>query len=72
MRQYINGVYINQASETGALTTDSSPLLIGRRSNSAPTYFWHGSIAHARVYDAELTAAQVKQNYEATKAKFGL
>ena len=72
MRQYINGVYINQASETGALTTNSSPLLIGRRSNSAPTYFWHGSIAHARVYDAELTAAQVKQNYEATKAKFGL
>lgn len=36
------------------------------------TYSWSGSIANAVIYNRSLTAAEIKQNYNATKGRFSV
>ena len=67
---YLNGVETASVS-TGSVDTlsaGSTPREIGRRGTS--TTAWDGKIATAKVYDRALSAAEVKQNYNALKSKY--
>ena len=59
-------------SETGTYVamenaTDNIPLVIGAKSNGASAF--NGSIDEVRIYDRELSAAEITKNYNHGKSK---
>jgi|DEB0MinimDraft_6_1074348.scaffolds.fasta_scaffold01962_4 hypothetical protein len=73
---YINGVaqttslIINTGS--GSSVVDYSFSTFGQGADDNQLYYYDGLIGECLMYDAELTAAQVLQNYNASKTKHGL
>lgn len=73
---YINGVaqttslIINNGS--GSTVVDYTGATFGQGADDVTTYFYDGRIGECLMYDAELTASQVLQNYNASKTKHGL
>ena len=69
---YINGVNVTQQTGlTGTLPTNTSGLFLGAYGGGGD-YHLDGEIAVSRVYNTALTAAEVLQNYNAQKSRFGL
>ena len=66
---YVNGIQVQSVAASGALPTGQTDQYIGRHSSG---YFFNGRIGESRVYNIALSAAQVLQNYNATKGRFGL
>jgi len=67
---YVNGVQVAQSTGlSGTLVTGGTNQYIGRHTGG---YFFNGRIGESRVYNIALSAAQVLQNYNATKGRFGL
>jgi len=70
---YINGVQAGGLSGiTGTLNTGGTNQYIGKYGNAGNNYQFNGRIGESRVYNIALSAAQVLQNYNATKGRFGL
>jgi hypothetical protein len=68
-----NGILLGEDSGSYDLTTGgTSPFTMGIYQSTSTTYYFGGSIAMYIVYDRGLTVAEVKQNYDATKTRFGL
>ena len=65
---YLNGSEVASGTNTG-INTGSLTRYIGGRGSS---YSFNGKIPLVRVYTAALTAAQVLQNFNAQKSRFGL
>ena len=70
-------LYINSvspiASVTSAVSLDGGnqrPFYIG--SSGILSEFWKGNIASTQIYNRALSAQEVLQNYNSTKARFGL
>ena len=66
---YINGVQANTVTYTGTIGTNANGPRIGAHSSG---YYLDGEIAASRVYNKALTAAEVLQNFNAQKSRFGL
>ena len=64
---YVDGT--TAGSSTGYFNSNNHINYIGRRENGA---FFNGSIASAQIYNKALSLAEVQQNYNAQKARFGL
>ena len=63
---YVNGIQIAQTTGvTGTIPTNTAGLFIGQHGSGG--YLLNGKIAESRVYNRALTAAEVLQNYNATK-----
>lgn len=69
---YVNGSQVASVAASGTLNTGQTNQYIGKYGNAGDNYPFNGRIAESRVYNIALTAAQVLQNYNATKSKFGL
>jgi hypothetical protein len=68
IRLYLNGVEIGTATtRTINPKANNSSFLI-----SSPSFALNGSVATSRIYNRALTAAEVLQNYNAQKGRFGL
>jgi hypothetical protein len=65
---YINGVQVASGGNTGT-DTGSRDRFVGGRGANFP---FNGEIPIAKVYNRTLTAAEVLQNFNATKSRFGL
>lgn len=68
---YANNRLGTPQTSTLAFNTVSSPFSIGSRGLGTGNYF-NGSVYLCRVYNRALSAAEIAQNYNATKARFGL
>jgi hypothetical protein len=66
---YRNGIVYAGPTTLTSHTSEAANFEIGRYNGAGNT---NGNIAIARFYTRALTAAEVVQNYEATKTKFGL
>jgi len=66
---YINGAFVGNATYK---TPNTSGLLSVGSNFGAGTYSWAGLMASFKLYDRALTAAEVLQNYNAHKSRFGL
>ena len=73
LKMYINGVLDSEGntSNDGALDAGADAAWLGGKVSASSEYF-DGEIAQVRVYNRVLTAAEVLQNYNATKGRFGL
>jgi hypothetical protein len=71
MRLYINGTQVSQnLSVTQSYVSET--LRIGSHFGVSPISFWDGKIAQVRVYDTDLSAAGVLNNFNATRSRYGL
>lgn len=64
---YVNGVLVG--SSMGAYTTPSAtPTWFNRSAGQT----WKGSCSHIKAYNRALTAAEIKQNFEATRGRYNV
>ena len=68
---YINGVSVASNSSGAAPSLSGTNFVIGTRSNLSSQYL-NGNIYQAKFYNRALSAQEVKQNYNATKKRYGL
>ena len=68
---YIDGVLDRQQSYNFTFTTATNPLYISRQNSTGEGYY-QGNIAQTQIYNRTLSALEILQNYNATKARFGL
>ena len=73
---YRDGVSISSTNITGLGTQDNGRSLVlaaGYGSSGLDaSYYWKGNIAQVSIYNRALTAAEILQNYNALKGRFGL
>ena len=66
---YLNGVSIGTATAAGPWTASGQPITVGYAGFHTYT---NSSISGVKLYTRGLTAAEILQNYNATKVRFGL
>lgn len=71
-RLYIDSVLKSTVSKTNALVTTGFGARIGSFGLGSFGYLFGGKIAKVAVYNVGLTEAQVVQNFEATRGRFGI
>ena len=78
---YINGVLVTtyNSAASGNISYDTSNTLLaigadfnGTGYNVGPSLYVNGKMPIVKIYNIALSAAQVLQNYNATKSRFGL
>lgn len=77
---YINGISVGTPVDISSLSginlnASTDNLYVGSYADStglSPFYYLNGSIAQASIYSKALTQTEVLQNYNATRARFGL
>jgi hypothetical protein len=73
LQTFVNGVSIGSAAHSLASVLNSvNPLYIGSYNGGEYPQWFDGKIGITRLYDASLTSAQVLQNFNADKSKYGL
>lgn len=68
---YRNGVYQNSGTSQNTANV-SKYFRIGSRGTSASGNEWNGKLGAFHVYNRELSPSEILQNYNATKANYGL
>ena len=71
-----NTLYIN-AVQKGTFTsnwsgTNTTQVYIGALNNSGASQYLNGKLGPVQIYNRALSAAEIKQNYQAQKERFGL
>jgi hypothetical protein len=71
---YINGSLSASGTYTGAQSTNTgrSFMLGAWDSNNPTSYPFYGKISHASIHNRALSAAEIKQNFEALRGRFGI
>jgi hypothetical protein len=70
MRSYKNGnLFESAAAPVGSVSGDLS-LFIGN--NNGTNLYWPGEIAQVSMYNRALTAAEILQNFNALKGRYGI
>lgn len=67
---YVNGKLKNSSSQTGVLGSPGGSPVIG--SYQGTNYCMSGDISSIKIYNKALTAAEVKQNFNALRGRFGI
>jgi hypothetical protein len=65
-------IFVNASSVisgTGSVLGQGNPVTVGSANN---IQFMSGSVAIARVYNRDLSAAEISQNFDANRGRFGL
>jgi hypothetical protein len=66
---YQNGILENSGSFSGTIGTNSISVKIGKPND---TYAFGGNVAATQIYNRALTQAEVQQNFNALRGRFGI
>jgi hypothetical protein len=71
---YINGTLVNSDAQTGTIATNANGMSIGVYGgyNGGRGYYYSGNIASVKIYNRELSADEVSQNFNATRGRYGV
>ncbi|NBU73493.1 MAG: LamG domain-containing protein [Bacteroidetes bacterium] len=69
---YRNAVSIRTATVTTDISTLGTPFIIGARPPVPPVGHFQGSIPIVRLYNRALSAAEVSQNFNALRGRYGV
>ena len=69
IKLYLNGVLIATKAQTGTIVNTGIARISGYDNGGE---IWDGNISTFSIYNRALSAAEISQNYEATKTRFGL
>ena len=67
---YSNGVLVGSTAYVGTPASDGQGIRIGRRWDFAE--YFVGNISITRIYNRPLSAAEIQQNFNATRGRFGI
>lgn len=70
--RYFNSVLLSPSQTSGVTNTSASRFFIGAFNRSSAAYFLKGRISLVRIYNRALSAAEVTQNFNAMRGRFGL
>jgi len=65
--QFVNGVSDVTFSAPGSLSVSGRSLFVGKILNEL---YYNGNISQVQIYNRALSAAEIKQNYNATKGRY--
>jgi hypothetical protein len=68
---YVNGNAVSSISGGNQLTSASTDIRIGADTSSFQ-YLLNGNISQVSIYNRALTAAEIQQNFNATRSRFGI
>jgi hypothetical protein len=68
---YMNGIVKNSYSSSSINTGVTNTLSISQGVYNA-YYYFNGSISNVRIYNRALSAAEIKQKFEATRGRYGV
>jgi len=71
LRLYVNGAQANTIALSGTGFGGTSPIYLGQR-NGGTTDRFAGKIGHIRMYNKALSAAEISQNFNAVRGRFGI
>jgi len=71
VKLYVNGVLDATSTYSSPIAVSSYDLYIGENAQVPGRYF-NGNISQVMIYNRALSAAEIKQNYNATKKRYGL
>ena len=71
---YINGILVNSDTQSGTIVTNTGGMSIGAYGGYSGSrgYYYNGNLAICRVYNKELSADEIGQNFNATRSRFGI
>ena len=69
IKLYRDGSLVGTTAHTSAISQPTADLDIG---HALGDYDWDGKISNIKIYNRALTAAEVLQNYNAIKRRFGI
>jgi hypothetical protein len=72
MRLYINGVQVSENTGVAQSYVSEIERIGAHFFNGNPVSFWNGKISQVRVYSDALSAADVLENFNTNKARYGL
>jgi hypothetical protein len=73
LETFVNGVSIGSVGHSlASILNSTNPLYIGSYNGGEFSQWFDGKIGISRLYNASLTSAQVLQNFNADKSKYGL
>ena len=72
MKIYVNGILGTQNGSATISTLTNSQTSIRIMSNYVSINYFQGNVSQTQIYNRALSAQEVLQNYNATKARFGL
>ena len=67
-----NGEILSNFASTAYNPGEPTVIILGNESTSPGSYNWDGDISNTLFYDRVLTPDELKQNFNAQKARFGL
>jgi hypothetical protein len=68
---YVNDTKLQENTTTNIINCSSSaPLRIGSGYSSG--YYYSGNCSNAQIYNRALTAAEIQQNFQATRGRYGI
>jgi hypothetical protein len=70
-RIYVNGVQVASDALAYTIPTNSSGMFIGAY-GTGTGYFYNGALSICRVYNRVLSAAEVLQNFNAARGRYGV
>jgi hypothetical protein len=73
-RLYINGTLVNSDTLSGTIATNTGGMSIGAYGgfSGSRSYYYNGNLAICKIYNRALSAAEVAQNFNATRNRFGI
>jgi hypothetical protein len=73
-RLYINGLLVNSDLQSGTIATNAGGMSIGVFGgfNGSRGYYYNGNLSSCKVYNRALTASEIRQNFEATRGRYGI
>jgi hypothetical protein len=72
MRHYLNGIEVGTATLLNAVPATVRSMRIGARGSNLGNNEWNGRLGSYHVYNTALTPSEILQNFNATKAGYGL
>jgi hypothetical protein len=63
--------YHSGSMNTNTITYNTQDMAIGRRVSSNPEYFV-GNISQVKIYNRALSATEIRQNFNATRKRYGI
>ena len=72
---YINGSYVNRVANTINALSNTKPLNIarfGEYQGGTLTRYFNGRMSQISTYNRALSATEILQNFNATRARFGI
>jgi archaellum component FlaF (FlaF/FlaG flagellin family) len=75
LKVYINGINVSLSFDYTVPSTTADithTCLIGSYGGFPPTWYFTGNIANTLLYNRALSASEINQNFQATRARFGI